>query len=115
MNMHAIVQRRRTREFRGFIPLIQPSIVICSSSNNSYGSGGGNGVRIIRNEISKWCSLITTRTNQLRQDSVNSVAKFHNHLFTSILNPPPPPLSFLVNGDGGMKYPIWMCVECALL
>ncbi|RYR09913.1 hypothetical protein Ahy_B05g078349 [Arachis hypogaea] len=124
--MHAIVQRRRTREFRGFIPPPSSSVAAATTV-----MGSGNGVRIIRNEISKWCSLITTRTNQLKQDSVNSVAKFHNHLFTSILNLPPPPLSFLasfpsplkknanldhqVNGDGGMKYPIWMCVVALVL
>ncbi|MED6183566.1 sister chromatid cohesion protein 1, variant 2 [Stylosanthes scabra] len=87
---------------------VPPSIIICSSTSN----GHGNGVSIIRNRISKWCSLITTRTNQLTQHSINSVSKFQNRLFTSIRNPP---LSFLVNGESGMKHPIWVCVAVLVL
>ncbi|KAK7409849.1 hypothetical protein VNO78_00209 [Psophocarpus tetragonolobus] len=77
-----------------------PSLLIsstCSASINRFN---------FRNGISKWSS----RTHQLKRDSVNSIAKFHHKLVHSVAIPP-----FLLNRNGGSNIPIWVCVAVVVL
>ncbi|RDY02161.1 Protein MULTIPLE CHLOROPLAST DIVISION SITE 1 [Mucuna pruriens] len=60
----------------------------------------------IRNGVSKWRS----RTQQLKHDSINSIAKFHHQLVNSVTIPP-----FLLNRNVGSNFPIWVCVAVVVL
>ncbi|KAK7310658.1 hypothetical protein RJT34_08294 [Clitoria ternatea] len=56
----------------------------------------------ITNGISKW--------PQLKQHSINTIAKFNHQLVTSMPTPP-----FLLNRNAGSNFPIWVCVAVVVL
>ncbi|XP_061372833.1 protein MULTIPLE CHLOROPLAST DIVISION SITE 1 [Gastrolobium bilobum] len=58
----------------------------------------------IRNGISKWCSVVATRTQQLKQDAF---AKFHHQVAGS--------MPMLLNRNGGVNFPVWVCVAVVVL
>ncbi|CAJ1973111.1 unnamed protein product [Sphenostylis stenocarpa] len=91
-----------TLQFRSLS--LRPCSFISSSSSNGIITARNR--IVIRNGISKWRS----RTQQLKNDSINSITKFHHQLVHSVTIP-----SFLLNRNGGTNFLIWICVAVVVL